>query len=94
MVKAIVFSPDDQWIASASEDGLMKIWEPMSGKQRLTFHGPLSIWSMAFSPDGRRIVTGSADRTAKLWDAASGKELLTFRGHTGWVFAAAFSPDG
>ena len=28
------------------------------------------------------------------WEAQSGKELLTLRGHSGSVFAVAFSPDG
>ncbi len=30
----------------------------------------------------------------KLWEAASGRELGSLRGHTGWVRAVAFSPDG
>ena len=44
--------------------------------------------------DGKRLATASYDRTAKVWDAVSGKELLTLRGHTGRVFALAYSPDG
>src|SRR5262249_7494315 len=30
----------------------------------------------------------------KVWDAETGRELHTLRGHTGDVFAVAFSPDG
>ncbi len=30
----------------------------------------------------------------KIWDAANGKEITTLKGHTGWVNAVAFSPDG
>jgi WD40 repeat protein len=29
-----------------------------------------------------------------VWEAESGKELLTLRGHSGFVSAVAFSPDG
>src|SRR5262249_5332266 len=28
------------------------------------------------------------------WDARTGAELLTLKGHTGFVYSAAFSPDG
>jgi hypothetical protein len=30
----------------------------------------------------------------KVWNAASGKELFNLEGHTGYVFAVAYSPDG
>jgi len=39
-------------------------------------------------------VTASDDNTAKVWDAASGRALSTLSGHTGYVFSAAYSPDG
>ena len=31
---------------------------------------------------------------ATLWDAESGKEIRAFQGHSEWVRAVAFSPDG
>ncbi|PSM30747.1 WD40 repeat domain-containing protein, partial [Haliangium sp. UPWRP_2] len=34
------------------------------------------------------------DGTARLWDAKSGSPLATLKGHTNWVLAASFSPDG
>jgi WD40 repeat protein len=49
---------------------------------------------VAFRPDGQLLATASKDKTAKVWEAQSGKELLTLRGHSGSVFAVAFSPDG
>jgi WD40 repeat protein len=49
---------------------------------------------VAVSPDGRRIVSGSEDGLVKVWDAATGRELLSFGGHTQFIMAVAFSPDG
>jgi WD40 repeat protein len=30
----------------------------------------------------------------RVWDARSGDPRLTLEGHSGWVWASAFSPDG
>jgi WD40 repeat protein len=47
---------------------------------------------VAFSLDGRQVLSGGGD--LKLWDAASGALLRTFMGHSDYVMAVAFSPDG
>jgi WD40 repeat protein len=39
-------------------------------------------------------VTASRDKTAKVWEANTGQELFTLTGHDGWVWSAAYSPDG
>jgi WD40 repeat protein len=59
---------------------------------------------VAFSPDGKTLASGSGvfdARTRKwaagvvnLWDVSSGKSRATLKGHTDFVFALAFSPDG
>ena len=36
---------------------------------------------------------GGTDSTVKVWDPAS-DQVRTLRGHTGWVNAVAFSPNG
>jgi WD40 repeat protein len=51
--------------------------------------------NVAFSPDSQRLVSGGAENTIKVWDVQSGQELQTLRGHSGDVYAVAFSPhDG
>jgi WD40 repeat protein len=49
---------------------------------------------LAFAPDGKMLLSGSYDDSVRLWDLASGREVRTFRFPTGWVGAAAISPDG
>jgi len=39
-------------------------------------------------------LSGSYDNTLKLWQVSSGREIRTFKGHSNWVRAVAFSPDG
>ncbi|HEV3261686.1 MAG TPA: WD40 repeat domain-containing protein [Gemmataceae bacterium] len=50
----------------------------------------------ALSPDGRLLATesGIEDYAIMLWDRSTGKALATLKGHTSFVKALAFSPDG
>ncbi|QHG20757.1 ribosome assembly protein 4 [Nostoc sp. ATCC 53789] len=91
-VNSVSFSPDNQTIATASDDNTVKLWD-RSGKELKTLKGH-SGWvnSVSFSPDNQTIATASSDNTVKLWDR-SGKELKTLKGHSGWVNSVSFSPD-
>jgi WD40 repeat protein len=40
------------------------------------------------------LASASDDKMVKLWDMAMGAALQTLEGHTSWVNAVAFSPDG
>ena len=47
------------------------------------------------APSTRQLLASSSDdSTIKLWDVSKGQELCTLRGHTSWVHAVAFNPDG
>jgi ribosome assembly protein 4 len=57
-------------------------------------HGE-AILATAFSPEGAsRVATGSGDCTARIWDTDTGTPVHTLKGHTSWVLAASWSPDG
>ena len=94
-LNSAVFSPDGQYILTASDDSTVRLWEQASGKPIMTYRGhERSVNSAVFSPDGQYILTASDDNTAQLWETASGKEIMTYHGHEGWVRSAVFSPDG
>jgi WD40 repeat protein len=68
-------------VVSASEDGMLKVWDLDSGRVLTTVDGHThEVRACAVAPDGRRLVSASADRTLKVWDLASLQCLLTHRG--------------
>jgi WD40 repeat protein len=62
-------SPDGRLLVSGGEDGILRVWDPASGKEVRQLRGHQgSIVSVAFAPDGKRLLSSSADTTVLLWD--------------------------
>jgi WD40 repeat protein/DNA-binding SARP family transcriptional activator/class 3 adenylate cyclase len=64
----LAFSADGSRLATASQDGTVRIWDPSSGEQLLVLrgHGAL-VSSVAFSPDGSQLASAGADGTVRVW---------------------------
>jgi WD40 repeat protein len=86
-----VFSPDGQFILTASLDETAILWS-VNGKVLTKFIGHSDyVVSAVFSSDGQYILTASDDKTARLWDR-SGNNIARFE-HSRAVTSAGFSPE-
>ena len=62
------FSPNGKLIASASDDGYVRIWSVDSGKCFRTIEQFCDfIWTVDFSPDGNHIVVALDNGKIKVW---------------------------
>jgi WD40 repeat protein len=74
----VAFSPDGKTIAASWRLKNVRLWDMVTGKQRLNFLIPDGgVSSLAFRPDGGKLITGSTGRVL-LWDANTGKQLHRF----------------
>ncbi|MBN1680404.1 MAG: WD40 repeat domain-containing protein, partial [Anaerolineae bacterium] len=95
----VTFSPDQVMMATAHNDGTVRLWDITTGGQRSVLRGHTQpVYSVAFNADGTRLASGGGTDTAldaiRLWDISSGAQTIAFQGHTAAVTALAFSPDG
>jgi WD40 repeat protein len=97
-INAISFSPNGQYIATASDDNTAYIWN-FAGQvlSRLSQHQD-KVNSVSFSPDNKFIITTGNDGFAYLWDI-SGSLLTQIKVSQSpiaqsKVLNASFSPDG
>jgi WD40 repeat protein/tetratricopeptide (TPR) repeat protein len=100
-VASVAFSPDGQFLASATghwdskDPGEIKIWDAATGRKLVDCAGPdHAVFQIAFSPDGRSLASAGLDGMVRCWDVQTGKEQFALRAHKGWVMGVAFSPDG
>jgi hypothetical protein len=77
-VWGVAFSPNDQTLAMAIEDGTIKLWDLETKTVRATLTGHRAgAWTTAFSRDGALLATSSDDNTARIWDLATNKTVKT-----------------
>ncbi len=91
----MAFTPDGGTLATASEDALVKLWDPATLREVATLRGHLlGVHSVQVSPDGRRLASGShAKEAVKLWDLATWQEVTTLEGRGSFFYRTMFSPD-
>lgn len=86
--------PKTGLLASASEDGVVRLWDLEKDLGAMTLEGHSDwAWDVAYSPDGRVLASSGKDGTVKLWDVQTRRALLTLE-HKSWVNSVAFSRDG
>ena len=94
VVTCLAVSWDNQWLASGSYDGTVKLWHLADGKLKATLPGHKDrVWCVAFSPDGKTLASGSRAGTAILWDVKTTKMLKTLTGQVGSIWCLAWTPD-
>lgn len=78
-INDVTFSPDGKRLATAHDDGLVRLWDTATGVGTLTLNGETGpVKSVAFRPDGRRLLSVSAEGTVVVWDAGEFHAYDTF----------------
>src|SRR5262249_25442284 len=97
-VKAMAFSPDGPWLATASA-GVVELWSmlaPTSAPVVLRGDNAM-VNAIAFSPDGLTLASAGDGTGVRLWHVASangGTSARVFETHNAHLVDLAFSSNG
>lgn len=81
-------------LATASLDGVVRVWENETGNCTLSLTGNREpVYTVSYSPDAKFIATGSSDKSVNIWSTQTGSILHTYHG-SGPIFQVQWSPRG
>lgn len=97
-VTSIDISPNGRLLVSGAPDGVVKLWDIISGKllRNLREHTDI-VTSVVFNSDGSVAASGGFDGIVKLWDVTGGLLLRTLKPKTylaSPIKTIVFHPDG
>ena len=94
IVQALAWTPDGTRIASAGRDDAIRVWDSASGHLLHCVPTlPGGVRALGWDSGGRRLAA-AVGLDVLILDPAAAQSLATLRGHTEFVAAASFSPDG
>jgi WD40 repeat protein len=94
-MRGVAFSPDGRFLALASADQTIHVWDLTTGSKAFTLLGHTAwVYSVVFSPDGKRLASASEDQSVRVWDLTTRQMVHLLQGHTASVLSVAFNPDG
>lgn len=94
-VYAIALTPDDQTLATAGSDKVVRLWNARTLTQKLPLEGHTGpVFGLSFNRDGGRLASVGWDKTIRIWDARSGLVIKSWEGHDGDIWSVAYAPDG
>jgi hypothetical protein len=96
-VYGVAASADGMLGFSVGEDAQMRAWHlsgEQAGKQARNAGQGKAAFKVVADPKQPLLATCSADGSVRVWKAGDFGGVRTFKGHTDYVYAVAFSPDG
>jgi tetratricopeptide (TPR) repeat protein len=97
MVNAVAFSGDEKWLASVSDDNLLKIYrvDPSEIKEERTVEmGDLGPITCGFSPNSKFLVVGTMEGSAFVYTVGEAWDKFKTLKLREKIQSLAFSPDG
>lgn len=95
LINDVKFSPDMRYIASASFDKSIRLWNGQTGKFITALRGHVQrVYQLAWSADSRLLASASADSTCKVWTISNRKLICDLPGHSDEVYAVDWSTNG
>jgi WD40 repeat protein len=89
LLSSVAIASDGTWLAAASHDKTVRLWDAPTGTQRaeVTSHTEW-VSKLAIAPDGTWLVIPTHEEV-RLWNAITGQHLADLTGHTGRVNTVA-----
>ncbi|CDK28669.1 unnamed protein product [Kuraishia capsulata CBS 1993] len=93
-VRSVTVEPENDWFATGSSDGTIKIWDLASGKLRLTLTGHImAVRGLVVSDRHPYMFSCSEDKTVKCWDLEKNKVVRDYHGHLSSVYSIDLHPS-
>ncbi|KAK6352041.1 hypothetical protein TWF718_005190 [Orbilia javanica] len=79
IIHKLIFSPSNKYLASASRDFTIRIWDVATGQEVRIFEGQDGIEAIGFCSEGEELASVSIKGRVIVWDIATGQQVKNFK---------------